>query len=71
MRIYKKSSGSEPVPSVKFTPNAQAYETIYENVKEYLVFKISITQDLTERMIYLDVLNYMERIQREVKKSNK
>lgn len=67
MRVHKKSSGSEPVPVVKFTPNSQAYEVIYENVKEYLVFKISITKDLTERKIYLDILNYMERIQLELK----
>lgn len=39
------------------------YKTIYENTKSYLVFKISITTNLIERLAYLDVLNYLERIE--------
>jgi len=41
------------------------YKAIHENTKSYLVFKISITTNLIERLAYLDVLNYLERIELE------
>ena len=41
---------------------------MYENIKTYVVFKISITINLKERLAYLDVLEYMERIQSEAGK---
>ncbi|HBE79610.1 MAG TPA: hypothetical protein DDW65_17810 [Firmicutes bacterium] len=41
------------------------YKRIYEDIKNYVVFKISITTNLNDRLAYLDVLDYMERIQLE------
>lgn len=44
------------------------YKIIYENIKNYVVFKVSIITNLKDRLAYLDVLDYMERIQLEASK---
>ncbi len=43
------------------------YKTIFENIKNFLVFKISVTHNLNDRLAYLDILDYMGRIQLEAK----
>lgn len=70
MRVYKKNTSlkmksSEKIAIVSDNIN---YEQLYENVKNYLVFKISVITDLKERLIYLDLKEYMEQIQLEAKK---
>jgi hypothetical protein len=45
------------------------YKSIYENAKNYLVFKISITTNLQERLAYLNVLDYMEQVQLGIKEN--
>lgn len=70
MRVYKKNS-SFKIKSINKLPIINEninYEQLYENVISYLVFKISIVTDLKERLAYLDVKDYMERIQLEQKK---
>ncbi len=68
MRVYKKKSSfvEEKLNSIIIYGN-QDYKIIYENVKTYVVYKISITTNLKERLAYLDVLDYMEKIQTETK----
>lgn len=69
MRVYKKISFAKnkninsDILSEEFD-----FKTIYENVKNYLVFRISVTTKLDERLIYLDVLDYMGRLQLELNK---
>lgn len=41
------------------------YKTIVENIQNYLVFRISITTNLNERLAYLDIFDHLERIQLE------
>lgn len=70
MRVYKKNSSfniesTNKLPIINENIN---YEQLYENVIRYLVFKISITTDLKERLAYLDVKDYMEQILAEQKK---
>jgi hypothetical protein len=38
------------------------YKRIYEDIKNYVVFKISITTNLNNRLAYLDVLDYLEKV---------
>lgn len=45
------------------------YKTIYENIRNYLVFRISVTNNLNERLAYLDILEYAERIRLETRKT--
>lgn len=70
MRVYKKNSpyklkNHNKLPIINDSLN---YEQLYENVISYLVFKISIINDLKERLAYLDVKDYMEKIQLENKR---
>lgn len=70
MRVYKKNS-SFKVKNINKLPVINDninYEQLYENVISYLVFKISIISDLKERLAYLDVKDYMEKIQLECKR---
>lgn len=66
MRIHKKN-----LPHLIKNSNIHSlydeidYKALYESIKNYLVFKISVTTSLNERLSYLDVLDYMERLQRE------
>lgn len=70
MRLYRKNPMIIKEPRrEEFVENEVDYKTIYEDVKNYLVFRISVTTDLTERLAYLDVLDYMRRIQLEAKKT--
>lgn len=70
MRLYRKNPMIiEKMCREDFANNEVDYKTIYEDVKNYLVFRISVTTDLTERLVYLDVLEYMRRIQLEAKKT--
>lgn len=47
------------------------YKDIFENIKNYLVFRISVTPKLSERLIYLDVLDFVGRISLEVNKNKR
>jgi hypothetical protein len=46
-------------------PSGIDHKNIYERIKYYLVFRISVTTNINERIAYLDILNYIERIQKE------
>lgn len=67
MRVYKKKPSFEPENVIR-TDEEIDYKTICENIKNYLVFRISITVNLNDRLAYLDVLDYVERIQLKQKK---
>jgi hypothetical protein len=71
LRVHKKSAlfMPEKINNAVLSDDQTDYKIIFENIKNYVVFKISITTDLKERMAYLDVLDYMERIQLEAKKN--
>jgi hypothetical protein len=70
VRVYKKNAPFrfKNLEKITVANDNINYEQLYENVKNYLVFKISIITDLKERLIYLDVKEYMEQIQLEAKK---
>jgi hypothetical protein len=70
LRVYKKNSSFKlkNLNKLPITNDNSNYEQLYENVISYLVFKISIITDLKERLAYLDVKDYMERIQLEDKR---
>lgn len=70
VRVHKKDSAFKfnNLNNISLSDDQINYEAIYENVKEYLVFKISITTDLKERVAYFDVLEYMEQVQLKVNK---
>lgn len=70
LRVYRKNSpyrlkNFSKLPVINDNVN---YQQLYENVINYLVFKISIISDLKERLTYLDVKEYMEQIQLEAKR---
>jgi hypothetical protein len=72
VRVYKKNSSFKLKNVDKKTAfnDSINYEQLYENVKNYLVFKISVITDIQERLAYLDVKEYMEQVQLETKKLN-
>lgn len=66
MRVHKKNSPHLLKNSNIYTLYGEIdYKALYESIKNYLVFKISVTTGLNERLGYLDVLNHMERLQQE------
>lgn len=69
MRVYKKISFAK-IENINGDILSEEidFKTIYENVKNYLVFRISVTTKLNERLIYLDILDYMRRLQFEINK---
>lgn len=70
MRVHKKDSSFKPEKlSNNILSDGNDYQTIFENIKTYVVFKISITSSLKERLAYLDVFDYMEQIHTEIKKN--
>lgn len=70
MRIHKKNVLMlEKLNNVFLLDDQTDYKAIYENIKSYVVFKISIITTLKDRLAYLDVLDYMEKIQLEAKKN--
>lgn len=71
MRVHKKTTGIRLKKTMYSSPEETNFEIIYENVKNYLVFKISITRDIKDRMVYMDILDYMERVQLEANKIKK
>lgn len=48
--------------AIVFDTQMTDYKRIYEDIKNYVVFKISITTNLNDRLAYLDVLDYMEKV---------
>lgn len=70
MRVYQKNTSFKLKSQNKMVAGGDNinYEQLYENVKNYLVFKISIITDLKERLAYLDIKEYMDQIQLEAKK---
>lgn len=69
MRVYKKNSQSIlGKPKYFPIPNEIDYKNICENIKCYLVFRISVATSLNERMAYLDIFKYMEQIRLEANK---
>lgn len=69
MRVHKKQFQiKEEKSNNNMTFDNIDYEIIYENIKNYLVFKISVTTNLNDRLAYLDILDYMGRIQSEAGK---
>ena len=70
LRVHKKNAllMPEKLNSVFLSDDQTDYKIIYENIKNYVVFKISIITNLKDRLAYLDVLDHMERIQLESKK---
>ncbi|HOJ78541.1 MAG TPA: hypothetical protein PLZ08_10825 [Bacillota bacterium] len=72
MRVHRK----EPSFKLKrfntqISSEKPDYELIYENIKNYLAFKISVTLNAQERLVYMDILDYMERTQVEASKVKK
>lgn len=53
------------------TADGVDYKAILENIKNYLVFRISVTPKLSERLVYLDVLDFVGRISLEVNKNKR
>lgn len=72
MRVHRKTSSAILEKNKDDSSSCGVdYKAIYENVKNYLVFKISITSNFNERLVYLDVLDYMGRIKLEASKIKK
>ena len=65
MRVHQKKSSLMPDDlnnAIVFDTQMTDYKRIYEDIKNYVVFKISITTNLNDRLAYLDVLDYMEKV---------
>ena len=64
LRVYQKKASMLPEllnDAIAFDIQTD-YKRIYENIKNYVVFKISITNNPQERLAYLDVLEYIDHI---------
>ena len=73
MRVHQKKSTLIPEDlnnTIVFDTQTD-YKRIYESIKNYVVFKISITSNRNDRLAYLDVLDYLERVQLETMKIKK
>ncbi len=70
MRVHQKKTSLMPenLNNVILFDSQTGYKKNYENIKNYIVFKISITTNPNSRLAYLDVLDYMEHAQLEAVK---
>ncbi len=70
LRVHQKKTSLMPenLNNVILFDTQTDYKRIYENTKNYIVFKISIVTNPNSRLAYLDVLDYMEHVQLEAVK---
>ena len=68
MRVHKKDTLFIPEKSVIDSgPNEKSeYETLFSDLKNHLVFKISVVTELPTRLVYIDILKYMEQAEQEL-----
>jgi hypothetical protein len=64
LRVHQKKASliPEDLNNAIIFDTQPDYKRIYEDIKNYIVFKISITTNLNNRLAYLDVLDYLEKV---------
>ncbi len=62
MRVHQKKNSLTPDDLNTTIFDTQTdFKRIYEDIKNYVVFKNSITTNSNARLAYMDVLDYMEK----------